>query len=126
MTEHTAPRILISRMSAIGDAILTLPVACAIREHFPEAAPDVPRVRSRLGEIEGADSVGFGASLTDRRSVKTPMGNRRRGGETGEEGQEKKTVHGVGGDAPAGQTAAQGGWGINSSQQGRSPMTTDL
>lgn len=30
-------RILISRMSAIGDAILTLPVACALREHFPDA-----------------------------------------------------------------------------------------
>lgn len=33
----TAPRILISRMSAIGDAILTLPVACSLREHFPDA-----------------------------------------------------------------------------------------
>ncbi|TWU47737.1 Lipopolysaccharide core heptosyltransferase RfaQ [Rubripirellula reticaptiva] len=32
-----APRILISRMSAIGDSILTLPVACAIRENFPDA-----------------------------------------------------------------------------------------
>ena len=37
MTTETAPRILISRMSAIGDTILTLPVACALREHFPEA-----------------------------------------------------------------------------------------
>ncbi len=37
MTEPAAPRILISRMSAIGDAILTLPVACAIREHYPDA-----------------------------------------------------------------------------------------
>jgi len=32
-----SPRILISRMSAIGDTILTLPVACALRDHFPEA-----------------------------------------------------------------------------------------
>ncbi|TWT82196.1 Lipopolysaccharide core heptosyltransferase RfaQ [Planctomycetes bacterium CA13] len=30
-------RILISRMSAIGDAILTLPVACALRREFPDA-----------------------------------------------------------------------------------------
>lgn len=30
-------RILISRMSAIGDTILTLPVACALREQFPDA-----------------------------------------------------------------------------------------
>lgn len=37
MLNHAAPRILISRMSAIGDAILTLPVACALREEFPEA-----------------------------------------------------------------------------------------
>ncbi len=32
-----SPRILISRMSAIGDAILTLPVACCLRGHFPDA-----------------------------------------------------------------------------------------
>lgn len=37
MTQETAPRILICRMSAIGDAILTLPVACALRETFPDA-----------------------------------------------------------------------------------------
>ncbi len=32
-----SPRILISRMSAIGDCILTLPVACAIRKYIPDA-----------------------------------------------------------------------------------------
>ena len=37
MTASTAPRILIARMSAIGDTILTLPVACALRAHFPDA-----------------------------------------------------------------------------------------
>ncbi|TWU40838.1 glycosyltransferase family 9 protein [Novipirellula artificiosorum] len=31
------PRILISRLSAIGDAILTLPVAAALRHEFPNA-----------------------------------------------------------------------------------------
>lgn len=31
------PNFLISRMSAIGDTILTLPVACALRDHFPDA-----------------------------------------------------------------------------------------
>ncbi|MCM2370406.1 glycosyltransferase family 9 protein [Aporhodopirellula aestuarii] len=36
-TPLVSPRILISRMSAIGDAILTLPVACSLRDHFPEA-----------------------------------------------------------------------------------------
>jgi heptosyltransferase I len=37
MTASKSPRILIARMSAIGDTILTLPVACALRAHFPEA-----------------------------------------------------------------------------------------
>ncbi|MEM9586362.1 MAG: glycosyltransferase family 9 protein [Planctomycetota bacterium] len=37
MPDRTGPRILISRMSAIGDAILTLPVACAIRQAMPDA-----------------------------------------------------------------------------------------
>ena len=37
MSNHAAPRILISRMNAIGDAILTLPVACELRDQFPEA-----------------------------------------------------------------------------------------
>nr|WP_236649781.1 glycosyltransferase family 9 protein [Rhodopirellula sp. SM50] len=32
-----SPRFLISRMSAIGDTILTLPVACALRDRFPNA-----------------------------------------------------------------------------------------
>ena len=31
------PRILITRLSAIGDCILTLPVVCALRQHFPQA-----------------------------------------------------------------------------------------
>lgn len=37
MPIHPSPRILISRMSAIGDAILTLPVACALRDAYPNA-----------------------------------------------------------------------------------------
>ena len=32
-----SPRILIVRLSAIGDAIQTMPVACALRERFPQA-----------------------------------------------------------------------------------------
>ncbi|MCU0958505.1 MAG: glycosyltransferase family 9 protein [Pirellulaceae bacterium] len=31
------PRILITRLSAVGDCILTLPLVCALREHFPSA-----------------------------------------------------------------------------------------
>lgn len=37
LNQQAAPRILISRMSAIGDAILTMPVACGIRTQFPSA-----------------------------------------------------------------------------------------
>jgi ADP-heptose:LPS heptosyltransferase len=37
MAFSDSPRILISRLSAIGDTILTLPVACALRSHFPHA-----------------------------------------------------------------------------------------
>jgi ADP-heptose:LPS heptosyltransferase len=32
-----SPRVLICRMSAIGDTVLTLPVACAIRKRYPKA-----------------------------------------------------------------------------------------
>ena len=32
-----SPRFLISRMSAIGDTVLTLPVVCALRAQFPDA-----------------------------------------------------------------------------------------
>jgi len=31
------PRIAIARLSAIGDAIMTMPVVCALRQHYPEA-----------------------------------------------------------------------------------------
>ncbi len=37
MPSDARPRILICRMSAIGDAILTMPVACALRDEFPNA-----------------------------------------------------------------------------------------
>lgn len=33
---NSAPRILISRLSAIGDCIHTLPVACALKDHVPD------------------------------------------------------------------------------------------
>jgi heptosyltransferase I len=31
------PRILITRLSALGDCVLTLPLVCALRRHFPHA-----------------------------------------------------------------------------------------
>jgi len=32
------PRILISRLSALGDCILTMPLLCALRDHYPRAS----------------------------------------------------------------------------------------
>ena len=32
-----SPRVLIVRLSAVGDCVQTLPLACAVRDHFPEA-----------------------------------------------------------------------------------------
>lgn len=35
--DSLSPRILITRLSAVGDCIHTLPLLCALREHFPNA-----------------------------------------------------------------------------------------
>jgi lipopolysaccharide heptosyltransferase I len=35
--DEAKPRVLICRLSAVGDCVLTAPVACALRERFPEA-----------------------------------------------------------------------------------------
>src|SRR5262249_14375152 len=37
MTRREAPRVLICRLSAIGDCILTMPLLCALRQSFPRA-----------------------------------------------------------------------------------------
>src|SRR5262245_20256868 len=37
MIQNLAPRILIVRLSAIGDSVLSVPVLCALRDHFPHA-----------------------------------------------------------------------------------------
>ena len=37
MSNDAALRILICRMSSLGDTVLTMPVACALREEFPNA-----------------------------------------------------------------------------------------
>ena len=37
MTSNENPRILISRLSAIGDCVLTAPLLCALRKQFPAA-----------------------------------------------------------------------------------------
>ncbi|MBI2480984.1 MAG: glycosyltransferase family 9 protein [Planctomycetia bacterium] len=37
MSDQQVSRILISRLSAIGDCVVTTPLLCALREHFPNA-----------------------------------------------------------------------------------------
>ena len=37
ITDSESPRILIVRLSAIGDVIQSMPIACALRERFPQA-----------------------------------------------------------------------------------------
>ncbi len=37
MADRSSPRILICRLSALGDCILTLPLACALRRRYPQA-----------------------------------------------------------------------------------------
>ncbi|WP_254509319.1 glycosyltransferase family 9 protein [Anatilimnocola floriformis] len=37
MTAESQPRFLITRLSAIGDCVLTMPLACALRDAFPHA-----------------------------------------------------------------------------------------
>jgi heptosyltransferase I len=37
MNDHAQPRFLIIRLSAIGDCILTMPLACALRDAYPNA-----------------------------------------------------------------------------------------
>ena len=63
-----APRILIVRLSAIGDVVHGLPVLCALREAIPDAhlawlvegrAADLLRGHRALDEL----IVGFGAEI---------------------------------------------------------------
>ena len=37
MLDVDQPKFLITRLSAFGDCLVTLPVACALRDHFPDA-----------------------------------------------------------------------------------------
>ena len=59
MTDERSPRILISRLSHIGDCILTLPVLCALRNQFPHAYLGwvVERPSPTAGEPHGPRSA---------------------------------------------------------------------
>ena len=53
----SSSRILISRMSALGDTILTLPVACALRRHFPDAFLGWVVERRAASVLDGHDCI---------------------------------------------------------------------
>ena len=56
-TLEKSPRILLVRLSAIGDVIHAMPLACALREHFPQAFL-VWAVEQRAGDlIEGHAAI---------------------------------------------------------------------
>ncbi len=56
-TLEESPRILLVRLSAIGDVIHAMPIACALREHFPHAFL-AWAVEERAGElIEGHAAI---------------------------------------------------------------------
>ncbi len=76
MTAEATPRILISRMSAIGDAILTLPVACALRESFPDAFIGWVVERKAAPMVRGHESLDEVIEL-DRGWFTSPSGMRR-------------------------------------------------
>ena len=61
VTAKRAPRILISRLSHIGDSILTLPVLLALRAHFPNALLDDKLIASNKPEaLKNADILLLG------------------------------------------------------------------
>ncbi len=53
----THQRFLITRLSAIGDCILTLPLVCALRRAFPGATIDWAVEKSSASLLEGHDAI---------------------------------------------------------------------
>ncbi len=77
MSNDPAPRILISRMSSLGDTVLTMPIACALREEFPNAhlawvvekeSASIIREHSALDEVIQLDS-GWSKSIKAMRET---------------------------------------------------------
>lgn len=67
-----APRILIVRLSAIGDTIYTLPVLNALRDHFPQATLGWLVSEHCSGVLRGHRSLDHLISV-DRRWLKSPQ-----------------------------------------------------
>src|SRR5258705_10045509 len=51
------PRVLIVRLSAVGDCLQTMPLACAVREHWPHAHITWVVEKSAAPLVEANDAV---------------------------------------------------------------------
>jgi len=56
-TDHGSPRVLIVRLSAIGDCVQTMPLACAIRDRWPRAHITWVVERASAPLVEACDAV---------------------------------------------------------------------
>jgi heptosyltransferase I len=68
-----SPRILIVRLSAIGDVVHTVPVVCALREHFPQAFLAWVVEERSAGLLRGHDAIDELITLP-RGWLKSPRG----------------------------------------------------
>jgi len=57
VTLSQSPRILITRLSAIGDCVLTMPLLCALREQWPQAYLAWAVERAAASLLRGHDSL---------------------------------------------------------------------
>src|SRR4051812_22304794 len=51
------PRVLIVRLSAIGDCVQTMPLACAVRDHWPTAHVTWVVEKASAPLVEACDTV---------------------------------------------------------------------
>ena len=72
-TTNRSPRILLIRMSALGDVIHTMPLACALRERFPKALL-VWVVEERAGDLLSGHAAIDERIVLPRGWLKSPVG----------------------------------------------------
>src|SRR5947209_17281700 len=52
-----SPRVLVVRLSAVGDCIQTMPLACALRDHWPDAHVTWVVEKGSAPLVEACDAV---------------------------------------------------------------------
>jgi len=57
VAQHNSPRVLIVRLSAIGDCVQTMPLACAVRDHWPAAHVTWVVEKASAPLVEACDAV---------------------------------------------------------------------